>query len=661
MNLLVPSNLTRSGNYRADVDGLRALAVLSVIFFHAGLLGCWGGFVGVDVFYVISGYLITSLITKDISEGGFSFLSFYERRMRRIFPALFAVLFFCAPVAVVLFAPQDLVSFGKSLVAATFFISNIYFRRTAQTLGYFADNSTLPLLHTWSLSVEEQFYLIFPATLLLLYRCAKGRINTCLFLLMALSFWLNIWGTRHQPIATFYLFAPRAWELLTGALLAAKAVPPARTRIAREVAGLLGLGLIITAVFRFNGATPFPGFSALLPCLGAGLIIYAGELGASSTKAALSFRPLVFIGVISYSLYLWHWPLLAFCRYFAAGELTVAERAGVLVCSAIMAFLSFEFIERPFRGANSSFTRHQIFTLGVAAGLTSAAVGFTVYLTHGLPLRYGQRTRQLVAENISRRHDYIETCGNWRTEVHSLADINFCRLGSKSLKKIMFWGDSHVEQLYPAVKTMYEEGDLRGEGALFAIANACLPSEHLNSTGGEHCDSFSHFAIMRAEEEDIDTVFIGFNTWWSIRSGIVCASMDGRCTERLSPEETERRFSSELDSHVRTLRSLGKRVIICLPFPMYDKSIPELEVRNAVFGRFALGARATDLSSPAVRNEIRSTAISAGADIFDPRASLCDKGDCITQINGVSIYKDSHHIAASQIGILEKNLEQVLE
>jgi peptidoglycan/LPS O-acetylase OafA/YrhL len=664
MILSFRSNLTGSEKYRADVDGLRALAVLSVMFFHGGLFGCRGGFVGVDVFYVISGYLITSFIAKDIAEGRFSFSSFYERRMRRIFPALFAVLLFCALAAVVLFIPQDLIEFGKSLVATTLFVSNVFFWATAEPLGYFAHTvASQPLLHTWSLSVEEQFYLVFPAMLVLLFRWAKGRINVGLFLLAALSFGLSVWGTQHRPVATFYLSVPRAWELLIGALLATVAVPPLRSRVAREVAALLGLGLIVAAVFSLKTTTPFPGFGALLPCLGAGLIIYAGEHGASFTKTALSFRPLVFIGVISYSLYLWHWPLLVFGRYFAVGGLTNRETAAVLACSVIMAFLSFEFIERPFRGSHTTFTRRRIFALGLAASVTTLAVGFAVYLTHGFPVRYGLRTRELVAENIARRDDYILACGNWRSEVHSLADINFCLLGNPSSKKVMFWGDSHVEQMYPAVRAMYDRGEFRGGGALFAIANACLPAEHLNTVGvgGYHCDSFTHFAMMRAQEEDIDTVVIGFSTWWYGSDGAICASVDGRCTEMLSSQTTVRRLSSELADQLRTLRSLGKRVIVCLPFPMYDKSIPDLEVHNAVYSNFGLSRKATDVSSTKLREELQSIATGAGAEIFDPRLSLCEAGSCITEVNGVSIYKDSDHLAASQAGILEKNLQLVLE
>jgi len=658
------SNLTRSSRYRADIDGLRAVAVISVLFFHARILGCQGGFVGVDVFFVISGYLITSLIAEDIERGKFSLLSFYERRMRRIFPALFGTLFFCALAAAALLVPKDLRVFGESLTATTLFGSNLYFWHVSTPLGYFADTSKWQaLLHTWSLSVEEQFYLLFPALLLLLARRAKERVNGCLWFLAAASFCLNVWVTRYRPVAGFYFFIPRSWELLIGVLLATKAVPGLRSRTWREIAGLLGMMLIIVAVLSLTESTRFPGFEALLPCLGAGLIIYAGENGPSFVKTVLSLRPLVFVGIISYSLYLWHWPLFAFGRYFSGGDLTRIETAGVLVCSVATAFLSFAFIERPFRGANSVVSRGQIFGFGLVASLSFAVFGSLMYLSHGWPERYSQRTRQVLDENVRRRNDYLETCGNWHVDIRSISDINFCHVGSQSSQKIMFWGDSHVGQLYPAIQTMYNHGDFNNESALFAIADGCLPAQRLNtidSGGPAYCDSFSKFALIRAEEKDIDAVFIGFNTAWSYQDGIRCAVVDGRCVKTLSSKETGRLFLDELSEQIRTLKNLGKRVIVCLPFPMYDKSIPELEIRNAVFERFGLGGIAKDLTLPAVRGQIQFIATLEGAEVFDPRVSLCHGSDCVTQLNGISIYMDSNHIAASEISVLESNLVQVL-
>lgn len=654
------SKLARSKQYRPEIDGLRALAVLPVLFFHAAVPGFSGGFVGVDIFFVISGYLITSIIAKDVALGRFSFVSFYERRIRRIFPALFAVVLFSLLAAGVLLAPKDFAAFGKSLIAMTFFVSNIFFKREGGVDGYFGATSNLQvLLHTWTLSVEEQFYLLFPTALILLARYAKKRTREYLWLAVIASFVINIWATHYRPRSAFYILIPRAWELLLGALLAMKAVPPLKRRVSREIAGLMGLGLIAWAVSVFTEDTIFPGFSALLPCLGAGLIIYAGENGPSFVRTILGFRPLVFIGVISYSLYLWHWPIIVFSKYLSVGDLSAVETSIVILASLVMAFISFEFIESPFRGGDSPITRRRVFSFGLAASALSAVLGFAIYSTQGFPGRFNESTRQLIATNIDRKSDYQEVCSNWKTEINSISDIAFCNVGTQSSKKIMFWGDSHVQQLYPLIQRIYDGGGLRDHGAVFAVATGCSPTEHMNRPGPSfHCDSFSHFALMRAEEEDVDTVFIGFaapSPVWTL-----CPSVDGRCVGKISDEETRQRVLGELSEHIQELKMRGKRVIVSLPFPIFDKSIPDLEVRNAVLQRFGFAGVAAETSSPIARDRLASVAQSMGAEIFDPRGSLCRNRDCITEVDGVSIYKDRSHIAASQIGILEDGMEKAL-
>jgi SGNH domain (fused to AT3 domains) len=369
--------------------------------------------------------------------------------------------------------------------------------------------------------------------------------------------------------------------------------------------------------------------------------------------------------VISYSLYLWHWPILVFGRYFSAGDLTGLKTVMAIIFSIVLAFISFELIEKPFRGGDSKIKAAQIFKLGFAASMFSLAIGFAIYWYHGFPGRYDNLTRQLILENTERKNDFLEKCGNWKKDVRSLNDITFCRMepeniGANSAKVIMFWGDSHVQQLYPLMEKMHDSGELQGRGVVLAIENGCPPAEHLNDVGrGYHCDSFARFAMIRAEQEDVDTVFIGFNTWWSSHQ-VICQSVDGRCVEKLSIEETRRRFLEELSEHIHKLRIAGKRVIVSLPFPMFDKSIPDLEIRNAVFGRFGLGGVAKDTTSPGFRDQVASAAKNAGAEIFDPRESLCYQQECITEVNGVSIYKDDNHIAASQIGILADNLKQDL-
>ncbi len=664
MPISFQSTLSRNSNYRPEIDGLRGVAVLSVVLFHAGVAGFSGGFVGVDIFFVISGYLITSILIKDIEKDKFSLLTFYDRRVRRIFPALFSVLLSSIAAATIILTPPDLLSFGKSLVASSLFVSNVYFSRAGGPVGYFGGSSQrAALLHTWSLSVEEQFYLLFPLMLLLLVRWTKNRTILPISVLAACSFITNIWMTSHVPTSAFYSIQPRAWELLLGSLLALKAVPQPRKRWLREIAGLSGLALMAWAVLGYSRDTPFPGIAATVPCMGAWLTIYAGEQGDSAGKRILSFRPLVIVGVISYSLYLWHWPIFVFTNYFLAdsGGFTGIETVGVILLSLVLAAFSYEFVERPFRGVDSKVSRRQIFAIGLSASVVSVLMGFAFFRFQGLPERYDGRTRQLIVENSQRKEDFLDVCGNWKADVRSFSNINSCATAATSAKKIMFWGDSHVQQLYPLVMKMYDSGDLQGRSPLFAIENGCIISRHMNNARkGYHCDTFASLAVSRAEEADIDTVFIAFSTWWSQDKGDVCLSTNGKCTSEGSIEEARSNFLQGLFDEVNELRMRGKRVIVSLPFPIYDKSIPDLEIRNAVFGRFGLAGTPDDISEPVFREQIATTARSAGAEIFDPRESLCSQQNCITQVNGVSIYKDDNHIAASQIGILEGSLRSAL-
>jgi peptidoglycan/LPS O-acetylase OafA/YrhL len=287
---------SEKAGYRPDVDGLRALAVLTVILCHAGL-GCPGGFVGVDVFFVISGFLITSLLSREISEGQFSLVAFWERRIRRIFPTIFVVVLATLIAGWFLYLPEDFLTLGKSALAQTVLLANVFFFRKT---GYFEDAAdTHPLLHTWSLAVEEQFYLLFPLLLFFLTRCGRKSLVGGIAFLGVGSFALSVVGSYSHPAATFYLLPSRAWELMMGALLAV--LPDGRkpTRWLNEAAGLAGLGLILFSVFTYTSLTRFPGVAALPPCLGAALIIFSGRSKITLVGRGLVWRPLVFIGLIS--------------------------------------------------------------------------------------------------------------------------------------------------------------------------------------------------------------------------------------------------------------------------------------------------------------------------------------------------------------------------
>src|ERR1700674_821671 len=336
--------------YRPDIDGLRALAVLPVILFHANLFFP-GGFVGVDVFFVISGYLITQIIERDLQANRFSVLVFYQRRIRRIFPALFVMFAVTILTAYLFMPPLELKDFGQSLLASSAFYSNFFFFRQS---GYFAPTSEYaPLLHTWTLSVEEQFYVCWPLFLGVLTKTAKSKwkVPTTVFILLGALLLSAHWVNTH-PNAAFYLLPSRAWELALGALLSFPSVSSVLARIPRKIAsvaslaGILFLGL---AVVTYDNLTPLPGFAALLPCVGAALVIAAGVGGPSAGGRVLSLRPLVWTGLISYSLYLWHWPILVFGRMIANHKLDAAERVSFIVLIFIVAWLSWRFVESPFR------------------------------------------------------------------------------------------------------------------------------------------------------------------------------------------------------------------------------------------------------------------------------------------------------------------------
>jgi peptidoglycan/LPS O-acetylase OafA/YrhL len=331
--------------YQPEVDGLRALAVVPVVLFHARVPGFGGGYVGVDVFFVISGYLITGILTEDLNAGRFSIFNFYERRVRRIIPALMAVILATLIAGAALLLPYQLADLAHSAVNAVGFTSNIWFWR--QT-GYFAGATGLqPLIHTWSLAVEEQFYVLFPIGLYLLHRFRLLKIGVAVIL--ALSLVAASILVFRMPAATFYLLPTRAWELMLGALLAVGTVSAVQSQRAREWLAFAGLAMILVPVAVYTERTLFPGLAAVPPCLGAFLIILAGRSGRTVVTDALSGTIPVRIGLISYSLYLWHWPILVFARQWSIVEPGPWAIIACIALSFLAAWASWRFVEKPFR------------------------------------------------------------------------------------------------------------------------------------------------------------------------------------------------------------------------------------------------------------------------------------------------------------------------
>ncbi|MDF1821884.1 MAG: acyltransferase family protein [Alcanivoracaceae bacterium] len=370
--------------YRKEIDGLRAVAVLPVMLFHAGVSGFSGGFVGVDVFFVISGYLITTILLEERADGRFSLLGFYDRRIRRILPALYFVMFCSIPAAWYLMLPDDLENFGQSLVSTTLFSNNILLWITSDYFQLEAEFK--PLLHTWSLAVEEQYYIVFPALLALLWRYGRRHLFAALALVAIASLAAAEMASRFWPQAAFYLIPFRAWELMAGALVAIHFLKHPGKTFANGPLALAGLVLILASVVLYDSGTPFPGVYALVPVLGTVLFIVYGSTGTLAARV-LSLRPMVLVGLMSYSLYLWHQPMLAFMRISSLAEPGALKVAAFLASSCVLGWFSWRYVEAPFRN-RKRIGRIPLFASAAVSSVVLLSVGLYLHASSGMISRW---------------------------------------------------------------------------------------------------------------------------------------------------------------------------------------------------------------------------------------------------------------------------------
>ena len=519
--------------------------MLLVLFFHAGF-GFTGGFVGVDVFFVISGFLITGLILQQQDRGTFRMAEFWKRRIRRILPVASLVVVVTLVAGYFLLLPHDLKDLAESAIYQQLMAANFYFWHHT---GYFDGPAELkPLLHTWSLAVEEQFYLAYPLILVLLSRLSRVGLLAVLSLAALLSFVLSAILVTNHPGATFYALPTRAWELLLGGILAAWPATLNWKHWFAELVGLAGLAMIIFAGLFFDSATTFPGPNALLPCFGTVMVIAAGMSNTSVTQRLLSCKPMVFIGLVSYSLYLWHWPLLTFQRYWFGDHIDAVYRLGALLASFVLAVLSWRYVETPFRaGKGKREVSGRTITIAVMAStVVLLGLGIWTLRSEGHPQRMpaavltiiedttGSSERKAMnSEAIACNQDRLPLLG----EVQPDAPISF-----------VLWGDSHALAVAKLCDKLAKDYGIQGALATKSGTAALLGQSQFEQEAAEWNDSV--FAYM--DRNKIANAIIVSR--WSV------------CAQAGNQEEMDR-FAKALDHTAQSLSDRGIRVWIMKQVP----------------------------------------------------------------------------------------------
>jgi len=617
-NMKAPLSNKSSLNYRPDIDGLRAVAVLSVLACHIKLPRMAGGFVGVDVFFVISGYLISSIVFAEIAASRFSILSFYERRIRRIFPALFAMLPAFSVFATIYFLPVELVSYCKSLLAATVSSSNFYFW---QHSGYFDSPTSNPLLHTWSLAVEEQFYILFPIFLVTVRKFFPQRLRTAVVSLFIVSFVVSAIVVSFDRNTAFYMPYTRAWELLMGTMLSLRMFPRLRSAWLRNLAVIFGTAMIVWPVFSYSKTTLFPGLSAFIPCMGSALIIGAGESGSSLVGSLLSFRPVVFIGLISYSLYLWHWPVIILHEMgilLAMGSTLPHQYATLLTVrrydwiieislSLMLAVLSWRFVERPFRNGSLRLTGRPLFILAGAGMFTFSAYSLSAMLAGGFKGRFSPDSVQL-ASYLDNTEDRMTTREGacFITSAYNFKDYDYrlCLHREAAKSNFLLLGDSHSAVLWKALSSAFP-----GANIMQANTSGCGPFVH--ASNGPDCEK-----MMKYIYQDY----------------LLKQPIQGLLLEK-------RWAAKDIGELTRTVEWANQHrvpVILFGPVPEYDAPLPRLEAYSLAWNQPDLASEHRVDGFERMDRQLQSLSANWHIPYVSLYQAICSNESC-------TLYSDSEH------------------
>lgn len=642
---------THATHYRPDIDGLRAVAVLAVVLHHALPDKLRSGFIGVDIFFVISGYLISSIILTQLRDGRFSFKDFYARRIRRIFPALILVMLATFALGWWWMTPLDLSTLGKHLLAGSVFLSNVVLWREA---GYFDDLSSVkPLLHLWSLAIEEQFYLIWPLVLWMLHRWRANALRWILaFLLLSWAYGMVL--VRQDPTAAYYHPLGRFWELMVGALLAGMHVyevgwrgliriPDRRPGALdshspwrKHALATIGLLLIWLALDRIHPERKFPGGWAILPTLGAALLIAAGPM-AWVNRWLLAWRPMVWIGLISYPLYLWHWPLMAYANLQAGGQAGAGALGIIALLSVVLAATTYVLVEVPVRFGALRWRAVAPMLAFLMAGV--GALGVWTWTQKGFESRFPPIIREMTARGGSavitegwRYHDCI-----LEPRVDPSAYKDFCI--DKNRRPLVFlWGDSHASSLYPGFKALQDSG--RYQFGIGERAGAICPPI-LKTNPRPMCREQNEASIeaIRRSKPDIVVLY----AWW----------------------HHPRYDLGPLETTVAELRKAGvPRIILLGAVPYWQKHLPQILLDEWRKGPYSQPPplrlhNGLDPKLPEITAQMRARAQAMGIEFISGLDYFCNAEGCLTRVNEASQQPLSYDYGHLSISAVTWYVEQI--
>lgn len=634
--------------YRPEIDGIRGLAIIAVLFFHAEILGFTGGYIGVDLFFVISGYLITRILLNEMEDGRFSLKKFYERRCRRILPALFFTLAGVLIAAWFILLPYDFKNFGRSLAATTTFWANIFFWRQ---VGYF-DTAvyTKPLLHCWSLSLEEQYYILFPLFFLFLFRRFGVRLWKAIMVTALISFVISVVQVAIRPTTAFYLLHTKAWELLLGSLVATY---PWRNPVPLKAAtplAMLGLAGIIAPMFFYSGQTPFPGLAALPPCLGTALIIHVHQSGhqASWVGRWLAHPVMTGLGKISYSMYLWHWPLLVFPRYIYDEPLSLPGRLTALAAAIVMAVISWHLLEDPIRRRKVFKSQRLIFILSILGIVVFTTAGRTIRHTDGFPSRLPEEARiyALAAEDsykVTKPRPY------YKTVIDGVEyEVGIWTMGPEGKSpELVLWGDSHASMWRAAFDQLSARYEVSG---LVVDHRACQPLYTENAAaggGGWTCAGFNRAVRQMIVEKQIPDAVIStrYSPLFDISPLAEPEEAAGRGPD--TPGGSQGVFARGLETTARDLNQGGAGVWLLENVPEYTTVVVNLLTRNAMAGRSF-----SDTGYPVRYYEARNAKprrvfeqlAGSGFRVLRMQEFFCPDGWCLPGDDKSSFYTDTNHL-----------------